>query len=172
MKMINLIMVGLIVFLSCANPTKETTSSTEKGNTSSPDTTETQLTWSELFSGNECSIKQPENLVITSQKQFDSLLSKAFKGDMQPKKSAIDFSKNSVIALFLGTVNSGGHSIGITSIKHSVSNGYNVEAEHKLPGKSCISSTAIEFPYYIALTETAISGKTNFTIKKKEVECE
>jgi hypothetical protein len=41
-----------------------------------------------------------------------------------------------------------------------------------LPGKSCITSTAIEYPFYIALTDPAIKGAPSFTISKKEYECE
>ena len=31
---------------------------------------------------------------------------------------------------------------------------------------------AIEFPYYIGLTDTVLSGKAEFSVTKKEVDCE
>jgi|CXWL01.1.fsa_nt_gi hypothetical protein len=179
MKMITLTIAGLLMLLSCDNNTKGNSSpadSTAVKDTKEmkviKDNNETQLPWKELLSGNQCRIENPVNLVITNQARFDSLWSKAFKKDMPQEKPAVDFSKNSVIAIFLGTVNSGGHSAVITSIQHNAAGGYMVEAEHKLPGKSCIATTAIEFPYYFALAGTVISGKTAFTIIKKEVECE
>lgn len=179
MKKTTVIVAALLVLLSCDNTTKG--NSTPADSTAVKDSKEMkiikdnnnmQLTWKELLSGNQCSIEKPVNIVITNQAQFDSLWSKAFNKAMPQEKPAVDFSKYSVIAIFLGTVSSGGHSAVITSIKHNGADGYKVEAEHKLPGKSCISTTAIEFPYYFALTNTVISEKTEFTVIKKEVECE
>ena len=111
-------------------------------------------------------------MVINNQQQLDSLWSKAFKGDDQPEKRAVDFSKSSVVAIFLGTVNTGGHSAVITSIKPNSTGGFVVAADHQHPGKSCITTMAVEFPYYIAVTDAVLNGKTDFIITKKEVECE
>lgn len=130
------------------------------------------LTWKEFSSGNDCSIEKPMTVVITSQQQLDALWSKAFNGDSKPVKRAVDFSKSSVVAIFQGTVNTGGHSVVITSIKNNEAGGFTVEAVHKLPGKGCITSMSIEFPYYIAVVSPAINEKTAFTIKKKETGCE
>lgn len=182
MKMIPLLSAGMFILLSCDTATKGSSTSgadtaTVKETKDIPVTnnnaaTPTELTWKELSSGRESSIEKPMTVVITSQQEMDALWSKAFKGDWKPEKRAVDFSKSSVIAIFLGTVNTGGHSVVINSLKGTAADGYKVEAEHRLPGKSCMSSMAVEYPYYIAVTEPAISTKTEFVVKKKEVECE
>ncbi|MGQ0739763.1 MAG: protease complex subunit PrcB family protein [Bacteroidota bacterium] len=135
------------------------------------DTTNTIVKWQELNSGSECTVQEPKNMVISSISQLDSLWSAAFTGDDKPAKPSIDFSKNSVVALFLGSVKSGGHSVSISSIQQE-KNGIKIEIQRKLPGKSCIASTAIEFPFYIGLTETTLTGKPVFAIKTIEYECD
>lgn len=129
------------------------------------------IKWQELISGRECSVEKPANLFITSNSQLDSLWSAAFKGEERPDKPVVDFSKHSVVALFTGTVKSGGHSIAVTSIQMNNA-AIEITGEHKIPGKSCITTTAIEFPYYLALTDQALKGTTSFSIKTKEYECE
>jgi hypothetical protein len=181
MKMNLLLTAGLIAFFSCdsnsnASSTSAEDTATVKENKDIPVTnnnaTPVELTWKELSSGRESSIEKPMTVVITSQQEMDALWSKAFTGDWKPEKRAVDFSKSSIVAIFLGTVSTGGHSVVINSLKGGAAEGYKVEAEHRLPGKSCMSTTAVENPYYIAVTEPAISTNTAFTIKKKEVECE
>ncbi len=185
MKKIVVTMVAWMLLMSCTNSTKESKTSGDTTNvskdttTTPPDQTNTSnnnanmpITWKEFMSGNDCNEKQARNLVITSQEQLDALLSKAFSKDNQPVRTGIDFTKNSVIAIFLGTVNTGGHSVVITSIESDGSNGYKIGAEHKLPGKSCITSQAVEYPYYLAITDAPLTGKTEFSVKNKEVECE
>lgn len=154
-----------------SNEVKDT--STAKDSKETNDDSKTQpLTWKEFSSGNDCSIEKPMTVVITSQQQLDALWSKAFNGDSKPVKRAVDFSKSSVVAIFQGTVNTGGHSVVITSIKNNEAGRYIVDGVHKLPGKGCMSSMAIEYPYYIAVVSPAINEKTAFTIKKKETACE
>lgn len=162
----------LFITFSCDNNSKGSKQDTEtKTSKDSVTMTNTSVKWQELSSGRECTIETPVNLVISDSRQLDSLWAKAFSGYDEPAKPVVDFSKNAVIALFLGAVKSGGHSIAITALQMDNA-GVKIGAEHKLPGKSCITSTAIEYPFYIALTDPAIKGAPSFTISKKEYECE
>lgn len=173
MKRAAFILSILIFAFSCDNNSKgsktetDTKPSTDTVNMPTTDT----IKWQELVSGRDCSVEKPANLFITSNSQLDSLWSAAFKGEERPDKPVVDFSKNSVVALFTGTVKSGGHSIAVTSVQ--MNNGViEITGEHKIPGKTCIATTAIEFPYYLALTDQAVKGTTSFSIKTKEYECE
>ena len=163
MKTLNLLMACLFFAAACTNSSKGNSVSTNSDST---------IKWSKLLSGSQCSMESPMNAVITSQEELDALWAKAFMMDMPPEKLQIDFTKNSVILLFLGVVNKGGHSVEITAIKTSMDKGVQIEAEHKLPGKNCMSTMAIEYPYYIALTDNVIAGKNEITATKKEVDCE
>lgn len=173
MKKTIFILSLLFFAFSCDNSSKGSKTETDTGEkkdtmNSANDIT---ITWQELHSGKDCAVQNPVNMVISSVNQFDSLWSTAFSGEGHPPKPVIDFTKNSVVALFLGTVKSGGHSVSITSLKME-NDVIKIEGEHKLPGQSCISTTAIEFPFYIAKTEPALKGTPEFSIKKKEYECE
>jgi hypothetical protein len=172
MKNTAIVLSVLFVTFSCDNISKGSKKDTvTKTSKDSVIMTNTTVKWQELSSGRECTIETAATLVISDGKQLDSLWAKAFSGYDEPAKPVVDFSKNSVVALFLGVVKSGGHSISITSLQME-NTGVKIGAEHKLPGKSCITSTAIEYPFYIALTDPAIKGAPSFTISKKEYECE
>lgn len=172
MKFTGIIIAGLLILLSCDTPTKGNSPTADSANARETktvkDTMKNEPGWKVLLSGNQCKMKSALYVVIASQLQFDSIWNKAFSKEKPSEKPEVDFANHSVIALFLGTVNTGGHSIEISSIS-----GDNViRAEHKLPGKTCIASQAIEFPYYFALTDAVIRGKAEFIISNKEVECE
>ncbi len=163
MKPTHLLIAGFFFISACSNSSK---------GSAVPNNAESTVKWSKLKSGNQCSMEAALNAVITSQEQLDEIWLKAFTMDMPPEKLNVDFTKNSVVVLFLGSVNKGGHSIEITGIKSNTDKGFQIGAEHKLPGKNCMSSMAIEFPYFIGLTDIVLSGKTEFTVTKKEIDCE
>ncbi len=164
MKALNIFIAGIVFISSCGNSTKGTSVSANSDST---------IKWNKLLSGNQCNMENPLNVVIYSQQQFDSIWAKAFSMDMPPEKPNIDFTKNSAIALFLGTVSNGGHSIEISGITQSTGKGILIEAEHTFPGKNCMSTMAIEFPWFIALTDVALPGeKKEFNVYNKSVACE
>ncbi len=163
MKIFNLLLTGIIIVSSCSNSSNGTSVTTHSDST---------IKWTKLISGNQCNIETSLDVLITNQAQFDSIWAKAFTMDMPPEKPVIDFTKNTIVALFLGTVNKGGHGIEIAAINQSTDKEYSIEAIHKLPGKNCFSSMAIEFPYFLATTDVVISDKTTFSTKEKEVDCE
>lgn len=163
MKSLFILMGSIFLITACSN--------SSKGNTGSSDSDST-IKWSKLLTGTQCSMESPLNAVITSQEELDALWAKAFMIDMPPEKLKVDFTKNSVVFLFLGMVNNGGHSVEITAVKTGKDNEVQIVAEHKLPGKNCMNTMAIEFPYYIAFTDTVIPGKSEIVVTKKEVDCE
>ncbi len=160
---ISAIMAALLITTACSQAPNKSSKAVQ---------TDSTMKWTKLISGDQCNMENPMNMLITSQAQFDSAWNRAFTMDMPPEKPVIDFTKNSVVALFLGTVNTGGHSIEITGIKANEGNRILITAEHKLPGKNCLSTQAIEFPYYLALINQAAPVKIDFSIIKKELDCQ
>ncbi|MDZ4795052.1 MAG: protease complex subunit PrcB family protein [Bacteroidota bacterium] len=130
------------------------------------------IKWAKLIAGNQCNIESPLNFVIVNQEQFDSIWKKAFTMDMSPEKPVVDFTKNSVVALFSGMVNKGGHSVEIAAINQNLEKEFSIDIVNNIPGKNCISSMAIDYPYYLGLTDIIITGKTEFNSKTKEINCE
>jgi hypothetical protein len=133
----------------------------------------TSLTWTKLHAGSQSKMDKRSMFVINNKTKFDELWSIAFQQGMAPGKPNIDFSKNSVLVLFLGQVNSGGHSIEPLSIR-SLGNdpGYIVTVRHNKPGTNCVTTSAIEYPYYFALTDKIKSEKQEFKVSEGERKCE
>jgi len=133
---------------------------------------ETSVKWSKLISGEQSRMENRSMLVINNQTKFDELWAIAFHEGMAPAKPKVDFSKNTVIALFLGEMNSGGHSIEPLSIRSSTGGGYVVAVRHNKPGQNCLRTMAIEYPYFFGLTNKEISDKVDFKISERETKCE
>ena len=129
------------------------------------------INWSKLVSGQQSSLEKSYMAIITTQVKFDNLWTTSFSNDLAPQKPKVDFTKNSVVALFLGEVTSGGHSIELSSIKTSAS-GYDIGVVHTKPGRGCMSITVMEYPYFLALTDKLSSDKANFKTTIKESKCE
>ena len=179
MKKSILIATSSILMLACDSPkAKSGEASIEKAGKDTTTHTDTAvqetpagvIEFKELVSGTESSVIKPSNLLINSQAQYDSLWKAALSksGFEQPK---VDFANSNVIAVFQGQVNTGGHSMVITSIQ-ATGDGYSVSADHRSPGKSCMSTQAVEHPFYLGVVTPAMAGKVSFNISKKEVECE
>jgi len=164
MKIFFVFLLGIFLFPSCDGTPEN----------SNPENTDEQssIKWEKLMDGTQCSMETASNLVVSGQEQLDELWSKAFSGDMMPEKPTIDFSQKTMIALFLGMVNTGGHSIEMKAISKNGSGNFVIEAEHKSPGKSCVTSQAIEYPYYIAIADGKVSEKAEIKVSTREEECE
>jgi hypothetical protein len=132
----------------------------------------TPVKWAKLLSGGQSRIEKNSMLTITNQTKFDELWAIAFDNNMAPVKPAVDFTKNSVVALFLGEVTSGGHSIELTSIKTATSESYTISVVHIKPGRGCMSTTVMEYPYFFAKTNKLASDKAEFRTTIKETKCQ
>lgn len=153
----------MIFCISCANQIK---GNEEPAEGNSP------IECTNLFSGTQSSMENQSMVLITNQKDLDDLWIKAFANDIAPEKPKVDFSKNSLVALFLGMVNKGGHSIELKSISTASDKTYKIEVQHSKPGQSCMSTMAIEYPYYLCLTNTVLTKTAEFRITEKEIECD
>ena len=153
------------------------TSGTATDNTKTEDkTSETvggaTMKWTKLESGKQSSMKDRSVLLISNKAKFDELWKIAFANDIAPQKPNIDFTKNSVVALFLGEVTSSGHSIGLLSIRSSIGDEFEISAQYSKPGSGCMTASVMEYPYFLALTDKPIRGKPNLRINTKETKCE
>lgn len=111
-------------------------------------------------------------MVITNKTKFDELWAIAFDNNSAPVKPQVDFTKNSVVVLFLGEMTTGGHSIELLSLKESTSGGYLINVLHTKPGANCIRTMAMEYPYFFALTNKITSENSEFKMSTRETKCE
>lgn len=151
----------IFINFSCVESNSQST-----GNSSDAVKT-TEMKWSQITAGNQCGVEVAKNVVVKTQKEFDDLWKECFQNmPVTDPKPTIDFSKDWVVAVFLGTINKGGHSIAIDSVS-----GSKISLVHTQPGKNCLSTMSIEFPYVIARVEGQAPTKVDYDISEKIVEC-
>jgi hypothetical protein len=81
----------------------------------------------------------------------------------------IDFSKEMVIAVFLGERRTGGHAISIKSLSAG-SQGLNVTYQENRPGKGCMLIMALTFPFQIVRL-ARIDGPVTFSPEVRIQNC-
>jgi hypothetical protein len=129
------------------------------------------VAWELLLQEKHSGIYEPRNMVIKSQKEFDALWEESQKGiDFGPIKPKVDFTKKWVIACFLGTVNTGGHSLEIQSIQAATTMTL-ITVIHKRPGAGCLTAQVIEYPYLMAAVDHFITEKVEFKIITEDISC-
>lgn len=97
--------------------------------------------FSAIYQGRETA----EDVIITNQKDLDELYA-SVNNEEVPK---VDFSKNQVVALFLGTKNTGGHGISIDRVE-AQDNKIIVYKKIQRPDKDAMVTMALTNPFVIA----------------------
>ena len=90
--------------------------------------------------------------------------------DVSPDKPKVDFDKKLVLFICLGEIGKGGHSLAIQNIEDAGET-YNVTASHTIPGKNCMSTMSIEYPYWIVEVDKRKATKVNFKITDDIKDC-
>ena len=99
-----------------------------------------------LASGNHSNMKDQQYSDIHNQADFDALWKKAFVGQSgAPDKPVIDFSKDMVLAAFIGDQPTGGYEIRFKDIDASGAS-VNVTVEVTQPGQNCLRSQSSQRP--------------------------
>jgi hypothetical protein len=89
--------------------------------------------------------------------------------DQMPRIPVVDFTKNSLIAVFIGTRNTGGYLVTIDSITESSKN-LNVEVLETTPGKNCMTPDVLTAPYTIVKVPKT-DKKAVFKYSQKVKDC-
>jgi hypothetical protein len=165
MKNFNLIVLAVISFLVVACIYNVGAQSPAKSRT-----------WELLLQERHCAIYEPRNVMVQSQNEFDALWEESLKGfDFGPLKPTVkpkvDFEKKWVIACFLGTVNTGGHSLEIQSIETGSASTL-ITIVYTRPGADCLTPQVIESPYFMATVDHFVPEKAEFKVITKDLPCE
>lgn len=166
MKSVNIFFSCFLVFafISCAMPNKNTAQDNNNLDRTLND-------WDLLSKGTQCAIEQSKQVVIKSEADFATLWKEAFSGvDMAPEQPEVDFSQKWVIAVFLGMTNKGGHEVDITGIAET-GTATVVNVLHTAPGKNCMSTMSIEFPYMIIMVNPFKKATVEFKTTLQEKDC-
>jgi hypothetical protein len=134
--------------------------------------TGTALKWTKLGAGTQSNMKERTVVLISNKAKFDELWKLAFANNIAPQKPQVDFTKNSVVAVFLGEVTSGGHSIELLSVRPLTGGEFEISVQHTKPGTGCFTTSVMEYPYFFAITNEPISGKPNLKLSTQVKKCE
>lgn len=122
-----------IVLFSCNSMKKSNNVTASKNNL-----------FTELFSSDQQGRDEEENVIVQNQADLEAL----FQSVGQETSPSIDFNKNQVVAIFVGTKNSGGYKVAVEKV---------VEQEGKIvvykkiqgPENGSMATMALTYPYTI-----------------------
>ncbi len=110
---------------------------------------ETKLSMEIILDGTFSAIEEKREVLINTNEQYQALMSDIYKNlDQMPRIPVVDFSKNSVVAVFIGPRNNGGYMVTIDSITEGSKN-ISVNVTESAPGKDCVVTEAITKPFSI-----------------------
>lgn len=125
----------------------------------------------ELHSGNNGGFKEETTQVITTQDAFAKVWKQAFANYMRKEEMPeVDFNKNTIILVALGEKTSGGYTIKTTNTTVT-NNSTIVNVISTSPGKGCMTTEAITYPYQIVQIDK-FDNPIKFNITEKVIDCE
>lgn len=100
-----------------------------------------------LASGSHSGVKEHEYHDLHNAKDFQTWWSKAYStySDVPPLPT-VDFTKNMVIAAFMGEKTHGGYTLRVENVEQTL-DAYNVKIKISIPGNNCRASQDIVQPF-------------------------
>jgi hypothetical protein len=106
-----------------------------------------------LIEGQQCEIRKPRRQVVRSATQLNALWKEMSADGAKPK---VDWSKEMVLAAFLGTRNTGGHRVSITDVR-PVSGKLRVRVKELRPPSDGITIQVLTTPFkLVAVKKSAL----------------
>ena len=128
------------------------------------------LLFIELNAGKNGDFTQKVNRVISNQNDFNEVWDKAFSNFTDKEKTPeIDFKNKLILLVTMGQKNSGGYTIKIDQLTETQDN-ITVTILETSPGKSCVTSEVLTFPYQIVEIDKT-TKKLVFETKEKVYDC-
>lgn len=128
----------------------------DSNNSSSPDSGEsdgTKLNFQTIEKRGMSGINSPENIVINEEKEWANLWARIHSNQTPtPKLPQMNFSKETVVGVFLGTKNSGGYGIEIKKVTDTGKK-IVVMVEEASPPKGAMVTMALTQPFHLVKIE-------------------
>ncbi|MGB0887377.1 MAG: protease complex subunit PrcB family protein [Vicingaceae bacterium] len=113
--------------------------------------TTSNLSFTELKSGNASDYNNAETIKINTKEEFKPVWEKCYaKYDRKPALPEIDFNTNMLVVIALGERNSGGYSLQVEKVIES-KNTITITATETKPGVNCASASVMVYPFQIIL---------------------
>lgn len=102
-----------------------------------------------VMDGTFTAIDDKRELLINDNEKFKELMNEHYKNlDQMPRIPVVDFTKNSIIAVFIGQKSNGGYLAAVDSITEG-SSSLTVYVSEIAPGKDCIVTQSTTKPFTI-----------------------
>jgi hypothetical protein len=135
---------------------------------SAPD--QTPIAHTVLDQGQYCGIEEAGNVLIRDAEAWATLWQTvAAQRFPVPPQPAVDFSRQVVVASFMGMQRTGGHGIRLDSL-HLAGDRLSVGLTHIRPGRGCMVTEALTQPYLLLLVEAA-AVEAHFEVAQWEEAC-
>jgi len=104
-----------------------------------------------LDRGSQSGIEDARQVIVSSSEQFARLW-REHSLNAQP---AVDFSRESVVAVFLGPRNTAGYAVEVVAVSHTVAGDVVIRYREQSPPTDAVTAQVLTFPFVIV----AIPGK-------------
>lgn len=108
------------------------------------------------------------NIIIKNREEWEKLWIQFTRNNSpQPKVPQIDFDKEIVIGVFLGTRRTGGYNIVIEQAIDESSNNYTLFVRYDIPKRGSIVTMAMTSPFHIIAIDRSLLENKNVTFVKR-----
>ncbi|MEZ4771740.1 MAG: protease complex subunit PrcB family protein [Bacteroidia bacterium] len=124
-----------------------------------------------IAEGSFCGVETASNELISTEAEWEALWKKVTSNRTPvPPLPEINFDEKQIIACFIGTQNSGGHTAIIQEVTEEDGK-YNVKVVHTKPGADCFVTDVLTQPYFIAAVNKGKSKEASFSLETVAKPC-
>lgn len=165
------IIIATLTFLFSCKAAENTSTSEESTKDTINNTNVVNVEFNVIKSGTNGGFTKKYNEVITSNEDFQKTWDRAFI-NMTEKSPLpeIDFENKMLILVTMGEQNSGGHKIEVSGV-NVAPDGVGISILETKPGKKCMSTSAMTYPYQIVEISKS-DKKVGFFTKEHFSACE
>lgn len=127
--------------------------------------------FSVVKSGADSGYKKAQNSIIGSQREMDMTWEKLYGNlSRKPPIPMVDFSTKQLLLVTMGEQPSGGYSISVREVSQH-SRGVVVTIEDAKPGKSCINTSVLTYPFQL-IEMSRVAAEMSYVRIAKVNECD
>ncbi|MEL6730565.1 MAG: protease complex subunit PrcB family protein [Bacteroidota bacterium] len=129
------------------------------------------VTFEVISSGSQSAMEQEGVQLIDNETSWLALWKEVHHNQFPvPESISVDFSKYQVIAIFMGMKTTGGYQVKAESLQLDSST-FRLQAIYELPGKNCMLTEALTYPFLILKTPRQSAQKVDTQITRKQIDC-
>ena len=129
------------------------------------------VTFEVISSGSQSAVEQEGVQLIDNESAWVSLWKEVHQNQFPiPDPISVDFNTHQVLAIFMGMKTTGGYQVKAESLQFDSST-FRLQAIYELPGKNCMVTEALTYPFLILKTPRQSTQKVDTQITRKQIDC-